>query len=676
MKKHVIEELLESHDYEKLFQHLEDNPAHAKKLDKNTLSKIHYCDVLKNGAAISPSRKEIYKNVLTDGEIFSNALNAYDEKGNFLKIISEHKTPTDTEEKEKILLDFLKRKNFKITNQNSPALWHSPVVLEYFLSDENLSNQEKINFLLNKDKVKAKELLSKVPEPVSENLLSKISSSFKNLFTQEPLDTSDSINNAFLHKHYNPYIALSGLQSGDLPTKTFQEECLKINNSIHISTYPLAIKLLQERNADLYEFYKTVVRRLILFPNVSKYTFQTKEELDNLSKCVNLLSLSPLLLDPKKLPDFNEVLDKLDLPNNFNSPDIEKLNFDEINIEQLLNDLHVENKPASLEDAIKNIKNKKIAQLSNAEANLLIAYAKKKLSQNDINDYSVSFSLEKLKKFDGDTLGQQNSTSRTITFTITYASVEEFFNTLNHEVNHAIQCEWIKTMNIEKDPDLIDYSKDMIIYNIDSQYYKHNYQNISFELDADLKARIETKCFFNTLNETFDEALEEYQKTQAYRKTSNRNDIINDVSLHDVPIDQIFAMKLEHLFKTDKIKYHEAVLDIQAETPILAIEYNLNTAQPRSIKELIQLAQSCDVQNPKDAKTLDIIKHIIKYRCNPEKVGETQAQENLKSLQMEKTAANLNIDIQKQKNTFIKYSEIFLELKNSLINKTTNSIRK
>jgi large subunit ribosomal protein L9 len=47
-----------------------------------------------------------------------------------------------------------------------------------------------------------------------------------------------------------------------------------------------------------------------------------------------------------------KVLNKLDLPNTSNSSNIEKLNFDQINIEQLLDDLHLENKPASLEDAI------------------------------------------------------------------------------------------------------------------------------------------------------------------------------------------------------------------------------------------------------------------------------------------------------------------------------------
>ena len=601
-------------------------------------------------------------------------------KNNLLRVLSSYgleaaltrkEFPIDNKEKEDVMLEILKEKNKEIENSNYLTRI-SPVALAYFLESEPTTLEDKKfdliraasqkytfngtkTFLVSSDK----RLLSYAPQPASIELLKRIAQSYKKLFPVDKLNLSDSENNIFYFNNTNPYIALGGVLTGDLPLKLFQEKFFFKNSDIHIKNFKTYYELLPEEEKKSEKTINLFLAQLFKDDNYNKSSNSEIDFFYQTAKDIGISSLAYSLKNDKVHEEMG-LLSKQDII--AKNRHIGHLSFEELDIDALLNDLNLETKPSSLDEAIKNIKNKKIYELTVAESNLLIAHAIQNANKKGIKLDNISF------EFGNEFVGFYSSQDNSITLHLGDWTVEETISTIYHEVNHAVQHSICKTMDIDADSDVIDYSKDEIARQIRHQYYFENYDNLAIEFDADMKAQIEAAAFFYP-EKSFEEISNEYDKNRRYKFTSSRTYLNEDTNKSSKSkIDMVFSKLLKEAHHSSPKNYRQLVQKIKNDCPIIEYEYNLETARPRTIQELVSMAQSYDEKIPQEAQKIKIIKHIIKYRCNPDKVGKKEAEKNLKILETMQAEDRLKIEIQNSKDKFYKYSEFFKKLQRQINN--------
>ena len=664
-EKYNLYSIKKSEEIKEILSYLNQHPneIHEKfaTLDHKSISKLYYHDVL-SCYDLPNRRKEVYQKYLSESEMFELSLKSYLQNGQIGKFMIDHKNPVDTEDKEKILMHFLTSSEFEINEDNAILLRESPVVLSYFLSDTSISNERKLELLLIDSSVDA---TSPAPEPASDKLLDEIYYSFINLYSKDDLNLSDNMNNNFITPHYNSYIVLAGLKNGSLSLNPFKDNCFSKMNTVHLKNIKLIFDVYSRHNMA----YDNKFTDLFIY-QLSKnnyYNNGDNTQLELFLSISKMLKFSSLAYSQQNhiMPIKN--LQELGLINN---EDLVALNRDvgnsinsNINIDDILNDLNLDVKPASLEEALILIKDKKAFELSIAESNVLLALTHKILKENNIDGYDLLFNFDGILGGYGACI---NSRQKNIEYTISSDNIRQLVYNLFHEINHAVQTKNCEEMNFEKEVNLIDFCKDEIIRYIDDTalYYDINYHNISFEFDADFKAYMQTQAIFGECEETFQEALEKYKQISNYEDYSIR--IFQDGKKEPqqfANIDTCFGIILKSLYKKNKNKYRKLIKIIKSKYPIIEYEYDLEIAEARSINQLLDMAQSYDEKIPHEAKKANAIKHIIQYRCNPQKVGETQAKENAQLLEYANIEEKLRNEILESKTNYQKYSQLFDELK-------------
>jgi len=327
---------------------------------------------------------------------------------------------------------------------------------------------------------------------------------------------------------------------------------------------------------------------------------------------------------------------------------IEGKRFEELNVGQLLSSLSetMTPVPKTIEDAMRNLKNKSLRSLTIHEANILFAFAKKVMHEAGVN----SMIVDRTYDIDESTMGYIRNNESGIHLKNLYGTVSECIHTIFHETNHLIQNRNIREMNVEKDEDILEYSKEQFLRGMikDMDYYNYYYRSISSEFDADFKATLQTQILLRPKNKKYENFA---QKIDDYRSLFPETTfgIKRDNTRGEVCLDELFDEYLKTNFFnnpdwTPKEQF-EDINFLKSQWPILLYDYDFENKRRRSIEELVQCAIT------KDKKEKAIYLSIIKSRCNPYKVGEEKASENKALLQVAIKKGKAKSELDK----FVKY---------------------
>lgn len=638
---------------------------YKEKINTDALSNVYHSDYLKNNGSVDILRKIFYKDILGEEAFLKQTISASIDTAinnnlldNYLENNKMNFTSTESYE---LLYQKLQDNNFVINDGNRDLLYKSPVVLEYFLNNENFSNDYK------------HEMLTKSPVPnintffIPHLKYSSIHGNLVSILQNFPELANNILNN----------IGVSTLP--ETPTQFQLEWAIDraryIMMNSQIPEMPLTlIETLAETFTNNGQNNRDFLHELLgnneAFYNINSQNMSTKDW-DSLFSVINECHLNSVEIGTSFLKNNSDVFQA----NGFISPkDIAALNrnagttnYNENYEKDLLNDLQLESTPKSFEDVIVNIKDKKMKDLSLEESNILLGYAQKLLSKHGIKDVEITYShIGHRENYSG------IASYTTIDLCINDRNVRQLIHTIHHEVNHIIQKHNAQSMDIVADEDIITYSKDRIIRYINNDYYNVSYYSQSFEFDADFKAHLLDKALFGE-SIIFDEALQTYHDMNKYHKAINRKQ--KDGTWENM--DDIFRKTMQKKFETaskDELTQLSAFINIYH--PIIAYEYDLQTGKPRTISDLVNCANTVQ-----DSKISNIIKQIIKQKCDPNKVGDDIAEQNRKELQEKIQTLNMKekmaMRIKSSKDYYHKYERYANEVLNNTIdqNKTVSAAR-
>ena len=252
-------------------------------------------------------------------------------------------------------------------------------------------------------------------------------------------------------------------------------------------------------------------------------------------------------------------------------------------------------------------------------------YTAKRLEQLGVQDYRICINFYNPDgksithgSYHKDVISIYSTPDRTLHKMI-YAS--------EHEVNHADQAKNIHYLFIDKDPDIDIYTKDKFIKQYSDDYYQKNYSSISYEYDADFKARItlynlEAKNnLFTKLKDLILRAaqketdiLSQIRQDIPYIQTTLREDLNGEV----VHLDDIFesVLKKEHAKSLEEGKFPSFKAILSNSYQIILYEYVITETEVRrkTIQELVDAAYRA-----KDTFTYDMYQFLIASATNPRK---------------------------------------------------------
>lgn len=183
----------------------------------------------------------------------------------------------------------------------------------------------------------------------------------------------------------------------------------------------------------------------------------------------------------------------------------------------------------------------------------------------------------------------------------------ELFNTMFHEMHHAVQHDNIKKGKIN----FLTYNfiKEDIIREYDENFYNENYQSIYSETDARKEEIIGTLEFLNGLNPQFVEAV----------KSSYEQTYISESENHSISQDANKKLSIgkngTNIDISDYIGYLiQSNPQILVDNPILSLEYNQD-GTPKSLDTLLQEFEQKKSSPPADYKNLYSIYYGLINRC-------------------------------------------------------------
>lgn len=284
-----------------------------------------------------------------------------------------------------------------------------------------------------------------------------------------------------------------------------------------------------------------------------------------------------------------------------------------------------------VEDIIKELyyKGKTRDNMNLFEMFSLNLYAAKTLKKNNIDMYVDVFNYStKITEY-----GSCDNKRCLLNISANNINVFKMVQTLNHELEHAIQFECVKKGDIIKDYDIDLYSKDSIMKEIlGKDYYKKHYNKISFEYDAELKASLRTIKLFDLVDLDFDHnndvsimksnarksiaQAERYVYSNGYEQNNSRNLFYS--------LDEWFETEMDILRISDNKKYNE-LLDSY---PIIKYDYNWKNNCIFKRKTILELVDDLDKASLKREK--GIYFNLLKCRIDPYK--SVDVRENIEEL--------------------------------------------
>ena len=645
-----------------------------KQLDPVAMRRIYALDYKLNKNDIPIERSVFYQSIENPEVLFQiRALTAVE--NDFLDtFLDGYDNQAINLEREKFLYGQLQSKRFQITEENKHLLFKSPVLMYYYLYDDKISVKDKYNMLCREPDSNNFIDSSAACSPV---ILSGIYNKTNELFNNKHFKDFD-----YIKPFYSLPLAtaalkqkserLAILQIADNLTKAQEAEKKQLNTellnltneisthiksskslSMNINNIEMIMQNLNTNSEKNINFLCELLASNNAFYNTNNYNFQLPdEEMDSLMRIMKNKNLSCMILGPSFLKNNEHIL----MNNGFLSSteveilnrNVETTNYDKSFESLLLDDLKLENTPASFEEFITTIKDKNMTDLSLAESNIILGYAKKILAQEGILDNKISYSHEGKK--DGHA---GIAKGKDIIICIGACSVESILYTIHHEASHVIQNNNCINMRFENDKDILTYGQDYLLRYLDPQYYDDNYYQQSHEFDADFKAHIMNQKLFNqSLESNLDEALDSYYKLdRQYSKQVSRtsNDEIYESR------EELLNKKLQEKFATASSNEIEKLKNyVNEKHPIIALTYDLNTGKPYSISELIDM-----VNNEKNHKIKKTLKYIIQYKCDRHQIGKYQAKANREELSSKLNSSKENIDSHKLNNINSHNSNLF-----------------
>jgi hypothetical protein len=212
-------------------------------------------------------------------------------------------------------------------------------------------------------------------------------------------------------------------------------------------------------------------------------------------------------------------------------------------------------------------------------------------------------------------------------------TIPQIIQTLNHEIEHAVQDRDVSRGDIINDNDVDVYSKDRILREIlGNEYYLDNYGVISYEFDADFKASIKTAKLLELFDYVFEKNVEDI-KTNAKNAVKHANKNVDyyfeierspDKFMKDVPLNEIFERNMEKKRQRD-IDGFKRILKAY---PIVEYEYNIApNFKRKTIEELVANLDSAST------KEMGIYYNLLVSRIDDRKEYEQDIEENVEHLE-------------------------------------------
>ncbi len=207
---------------------------------------------------------------------------------------------------------------------------------------------------------------------------------------------------------------------------------------------------------------------------------------------------------------------------------------------------------------------------------------------------------------------------------------------VNHELEHAIQDEYIRTADIVKEYDVDLFSKDRILRTLmsDEDYYRINYGNISFEYDAEFKAYMKTAKMFGLVDVIYEhqndlKTLRDNAKkvVRFARSEVDENSYFMDMERRNPHhgyfenLNEMFEENMEAI----RIKDHKMYLKLLKENPIIRFDYNCESCfERKTVRELVECLDKSDKKG--------IYYNLLRARIDLNKEDEDAVDENLEEL--------------------------------------------
>lgn len=539
--------------------------------------------------------KGVYSKVLDDEFMYKEIIT---KMVNYCKVLPRvgdvlESFEADTKEKEKIFLKCLKNGNIDISDNK--GYLKDPVALAYFLVNdyENTIKCFENNFDLEANKKVSSKILDKIASCLAKNKY------FKNN------DMSENIPSF--------YMLVAALKRKVITIEEFNEYFKRADDvNVSLDNMDMLMDILKD-----YKIDKNFLYMLINYGYMNNLPLAYKDDVLRIINVIKEYNIpSSFIIDA----GYNEYLFK---ENNLLTDEeiywINNTDYSEDNEKALLKKLGGEY--SSLELYIGNkLKDKNINDLSVYEVSAIRIFANKVKVENGLNT-NIDFSYRSVRS-----LGDYNNLDKSINVSLGInPPVKGVIQTIYHELNHAIQFRNIENMNIE-DEDILEYSKDWILQHmLGYDYYKEEYLSLSYEFDADCKAKIQTAVLFNDIEDLFitlkDGFNQEYKTIRTdyigYKRTFKRN---------GSNINQIFSLNLLKYKNENKSKYDNLVEYIKVHCPIIGYEYDLDTGIKKSMQELLSSYENAI------GRDKEIYKYIIHQRCNLYKAGREEANESYTEL--------------------------------------------
>ena len=207
---------------------------------------------------------------------------------------------------------------------------------------------------------------------------------------------------------------------------------------------------------------------------------------------------------------------------------------------------------------------------------------------------------------------------------------------VNHELEHAMQEEYIRTGDIVKEYDVDLFSKDKILRSLlsDDDYYRVNYGNISFEYDAEFKSYMRTAKMFGLVDVIYEHQNDLKTLKDNARKVVKfaKSEVGDNSYFFDMErtnprhgyfenLNEMFEEQMEMA----RVKSPKEYLRLLKENPIIRFDYNCEGHfERKSIRELVDGLDKSDKKG--------IYYNLLRARIDLNKEDEDAVDENLEEL--------------------------------------------
>ena len=194
-------------------------------------------------------------------------------------------------------------------------------------------------------------------------------------------------------------------------------------------------------------------------------------------------------------------------------------------------------------------------------------------------------------------------------------TVIDMIDALNHELIHCIQIKNIKECRIDLDGDINILDEKELL---EGSYYDGNYENITYEFDAEFKAKMITTKMFGLVNLKFDDMVSSLKKNAKNMVDYSRKKVLKNGYSYTGErnfdhINNLFEKRMRELKNNDFQKFSSMI----KKYPIIKYEYTCEAKEDfkrKSVKALLN-----DIEKCQNKREVGIYYNLLKSRINEDK---------------------------------------------------------